>query len=114
MSFRIVARGLWMEIRSPQPTIRNEIVLVDRRVVLRRPRLVGDFVEFDDSPAAEIDRAQGGEDAVQIDLALPQLDEAIPGRTGPGRNVLDMQEQQPLRVPMNGAHGIAAALLVVR
>src|SRR5436190_6974096 len=59
----------------------DQILLVDLRGLLGRTAGVGDAIELDDRPAAEMDIAQRGKDAGQIHAAAAQLDELI-GRAG--------------------------------
>src|SRR6266702_3307430 len=95
-----------------------EIALADLSRLLRGARLVGHRVQLHHRPSLEARPLQRCEHAGQIDAAPAQLDPAIGARgIGPRRgrdrlHVLEMEEEQPVMITIDGLHRIAAALRV--
>src|SRR5207237_2751711 len=101
--------------RPSQRSNRMQELLVDGGRCLRRPRIVGDGVELDDRPAAELHVVKRREASLDVHLAASELHESVPAgptrATGPVLYVLDVKEQQSIGVGPDRVHRIAAALL---
>jgi hypothetical protein len=88
-----------------------EICLADDGGLLRRSRLIRNSVEFDDSPAAELDLIQRSKDRGNIDAPTTQFDEleGIPRLRCVGRNivhVLEVKKQKAVVILANRLRGI--------
>src|SRR5207247_5475801 len=92
-----------------------QVALGDQRRIFRRPSLVGHAVQLDHRPAAELYVVERGKNARQIHFPSPKLHEAV-GRAVPlySFHILQVQEQQPVRVATDRTDRIAAALMVMR
>src|SRR5947208_16136594 len=66
---------------NAQPDLALEILFVEERRFLRRPRVVGHGVELDHDPAAKLHVSQCRERALHVDSAAAQLHEPV-RRTG--------------------------------
>src|SRR5713226_932500 len=95
-----------------------EIVFVRRGGFLGTVGVVGYSVELDDRPATEIYFAQSFEDGGDVHQAAAQLDKAIGMlrilASSEMLDVFDVQEEQAIIELVDGFHGVAAALEIVR
>src|ERR1700687_1385344 len=107
-----------MESSYGQPQFFLEILFVRRSGFFGTMGVIGYSTEFDDRPAAEIYFAQSFEDGGDVDQAVPQLDEAIGTlrilATREMLDVFDVQKKQAIAKLVDGFHGVAAALEIVR
>src|SRR5579859_6857487 len=91
-----------------------QILLADFGALLGRAVFLGCSIQFHDGPAAEIYFVKGVKHGWKIDAALSEFDKAISAlrvrRIRQGFNVLDVQEQEPISVLLNGFGRVAAAL----
>src|ERR1700682_774296 len=95
-----------------------EILLVCRGGFFGAMGVVGNSVEFDDCPAAEIDSAQRFEDGGDVHESVPKPDETIGMlrvlASLEALDVFNVQEEQAIAEFLDGFRGVAAALKMVR
>src|SRR6266436_2721866 len=107
-----------MESSYGQPQFFLEILFVRRSGFLGTMGVIGYSIEFDDRPAAEIYFAQSFEDGGDVHESMSELDPAI-GMLEiftfrKAFDIFDMQKEQAIAERLDGFHGVAPALEIVR